>query len=161
MGEQLQRARPGRAARWRRHVALSLVVASAACTVDPDYRPPDVATPTRFTGRFRPVSDLDRWWTSFGDPTLDDLMNRAVHDNLDVQTAVSRVQEARLQEIVAGAALLPNVGSSAQVTRTELSSHAISLNGLDALAGGKMSSTGTAGSNALAGLGLPGATFNT
>ncbi len=81
-----------------------------------------------------------------------------MRDNPDVQTAASRVREARLQEIVAGAPLWPSIEANDQATRTHLSGNAISLGNLGTLTGGTVSSG--AGSS-LSSLGLPGTDFNT
>ena len=128
----------------------------AACTVGPDYRPPDVAVPAQFAGTEAAAQTdvaLARWWAGFDDPTLDDLVARALHDNLDLQSAASRIRAARQQEIVAGAAAWPSLSANAQVTHTRLSGN--SIGGLAGLAGGA-----TGGANASP-LGLPGFDFNT
>lgn len=129
----------------------------AGCTVGPDYHPPDIATPVSFAGAASRASagDLTQWWRSFGDPELDRLIDQALRDNLDVQTAASRIREARLQETVAGSSAWPSLQANTQVSRTHLSEHAIPLGGLGALTGGTVSGGNTSG------LGLPGADFNT
>jgi NodT family efflux transporter outer membrane factor (OMF) lipoprotein len=91
-----------------------------ACTVGPNYRAPNVTAPPAFseaqssarTAVTGAEPDLSRWWTGFNDPTLNDLVGRALKDNLDLQTAASRVREARAQERVAKAAELPSVNAS-------------------------------------------------
>jgi NodT family efflux transporter outer membrane factor (OMF) lipoprotein len=123
-----------------------------------DVQPSDGAS----FARPAPTESLDQWWRSFGDPALEDLIGRALHNNLDLQTAVSRIREARLQEVVAGAGAFPTLGSSAQVTRTHLSGHSIDLGGLSALTGGSKTAAATASSSQTASaFGLPGADFNT
>jgi len=100
-------------------IALT-AVSLAACTVGPNYRPPSVAAPPGFseaqsTGRTVVSTGppgLSAWWTRFHDPILDELVRRALKDNLDLQTAASRVREARAQERVAGAAELPSINAS-------------------------------------------------
>jgi outer membrane protein, multidrug efflux system len=147
----------GRCAR----TSLAFLLLLSACTVGPDYHPPQITTPARFAGPSPSPAgdaDLDHWWHSFADPELDRLIAQAMRDNLDLQTAVSRIREARLQTVVAGASLWPSLGSTAQVNHTHLSGNAISLNGLGALTGGAV---GSSGGNALASFGLPGADFNT
>lgn len=136
---------------------VPLVGLLAACTVGPDYKPPAQAVPAGFAGdagAAQSGADLERWWTGFDDPTLDMLVARALRDNLDLQTAVSRIREARQQEIVAGAAAWPTLGVDPQFSHTELSRNAISLGGLGALTGGATGSSASA-------FGLPGTTFNT
>jgi NodT family efflux transporter outer membrane factor (OMF) lipoprotein len=102
-------------------VAVGVALAAAACTVGPRYRQPAVATPPAYveavdTPRtaIRPDdADLSRWWTQFPDRTLQDLIARALASNLDLQTAASRVREARAQETIATAAEYPTLNANA------------------------------------------------
>jgi outer membrane protein, multidrug efflux system len=63
--------------RWRTlRRALGVVAAGAAlvagCTVGPDYRRPDVATPPAWridTPQAAEIVNI-RWWEQFGDPVL-------------------------------------------------------------------------------------------
>jgi NodT family efflux transporter outer membrane factor (OMF) lipoprotein len=94
-------------------------------------------------------SDLASWWRQFGDPELDQLINRALAQNLDVETAAARIREARAREVVAGAAGLPEVDTSASASRERISEHAIPI-------------PPTGGSGGQPGqFGLPGSEFNT
>ena len=180
----------------RSAIALApLVGLLAACTIGPDYKPPDEAVPARFAGAGgsetagpnglgpnglganaigasaigantvapeQTDAALARWWTGFDDPTLDDLVARALRDNLDVQEAASRIREARQQEIVAGASAWPTLSANAQFTHTHLSQNSLgSFGGIFAGAGGTGSSAGVAGAGAASAFGLPGFDFNT
>ena len=124
----------------------------AGCTVGPDYHPPQTPVPGRFveaqleTGAS--AAELASWWSAFGDPDLDALVNRALAQNLEVETAAARIREARAQEIVAGAAALPQVDAQASATRQRISEHAIPV---PPGAGG-----GTGGGTG----GIPGSEFN-
>src|SRR5262249_9072504 len=60
---------------------------------------------------------VKEWWKTFQDPTLDELVDRAVQQNLDLRIAVARVTEARAARGIAKSALLPSVGTSAGYTR--------------------------------------------
>ena len=86
----------------------------------PRYQRPDLASPPAFveaaatprTAGPAAEQDLSRWWTRFGDPTLNDLIARALADNPDLQVAASRVREARLQVRIAAAAESPSLSAS-------------------------------------------------
>src|SRR5208282_64430 len=149
----------------RAMAAAPLVGLLASCTVGPDYKPPEEAVPARFAGTTTPAQTdvaLARWWTGFGDPTLDDLVARALRDNLDLQTAASRIREARQQEIVANAAAWPSLSANAQFTHTHLSQNSLgSFGGLFGGAGGAGGSAGAAGAGNPSVFGLPGFDFNT
>lgn len=100
--------------------ALALVFAPmllSACNVGPDYKKPDIPVPARFSegGPAVPIAgqtDLSQWWTRFHDPELTSLIARALQSNLDLESAASRVRQAREQEIIAGAAEWPSLSAS-------------------------------------------------
>jgi outer membrane protein, multidrug efflux system len=143
--------------------AAPLVGLLLACTVGPDYRQPDAAVPAQFARTAMPAStdiELARWWNGFGDPTLDGLVTRALHDNLDLQTGASRIREARQQEIVAGAAAWPSLSANAQFTHSHLSQN--SLGSFGGIFGGASGASGSiAGAGSSSAFGLPGFDFNT
>jgi NodT family efflux transporter outer membrane factor (OMF) lipoprotein len=101
----------------------------AGCTVGPNYSRPATPVPPAFAEPHATTAatdaELAAWWTAFGDPKLDELVNRAVAQNLDVEDAAARIREARAQERVAGAAALPTVDATGSVTRQRISEHAI------------------------------------
>ena len=53
--------------------------------------------------------DLTGWWKRFGDPELDALVERALHDNLDVQQAALKLRAARALEDAASTAYKPRL----------------------------------------------------
>lgn len=54
--------------------------------------------------------DLTGWWKHFHDPALNALVERALHDNLDVQQAAWNLRAARALEQASGAAFRPQLG---------------------------------------------------
>ncbi|MGV3481621.1 MAG: efflux transporter outer membrane subunit [Sphingobium sp.] len=57
-----------------------------------------------------PTAPLDRdWWIGFGDPALTGLVERALANNADIGVAAGRVREARANEMLARAQLLPTL----------------------------------------------------
>ncbi|WP_175110907.1 TolC family protein, partial [Paraburkholderia solisilvae] len=71
----------------------------------------------------QPTEDSDpdpRWWRTFNDPLLDQLIERAAQSNLDLREAVLRIEEARAQAQGAAAQGLPNLRASASYTREQL-----------------------------------------
>jgi NodT family efflux transporter outer membrane factor (OMF) lipoprotein len=94
-------------------------------TVGPDYRQPDIATPTNWsstaTGAVRagPLDPeaLSRWWDVFGDPVLSNLLDNARRNNLDLKQAEARLRQARAQRRLAEADRLPTVAVDASASR--------------------------------------------
>ncbi len=57
-----------------------------------------------------PTAPLDKaWWQAFGDPTLTALVERALSNNLDIAIAGARIRDAKAQERLARAQLLPTL----------------------------------------------------
>ena len=59
----------------------------------------------------------DEWWSSFQDPKLNSLIERAVNRNLDLKLALERVQEAHAAKGIARSAYFPSVDANVSVTR--------------------------------------------
>jgi len=88
---------------------LLLVAGLAACTVGPDYEAPSIDLVSRFAeGGGASAGDvaLDRWWEGFDDATLNALANRGLAQNLDIATAVERINQAQAALRATGAAAL-------------------------------------------------------
>lgn len=142
---------------------LSVIAAAllAGCTVGPNYRPPDAATPPAFVGPQAMAAraiDLARPWAAFGDPVLTGLVERALKDNPDVQIAASRVRQARLQEIIARAGGKPVLNADANFTYLHFSKNA----GISSLArqfGG--GGSGASGGGSSGGIAPPGGGIKT
>ncbi len=117
-----------------RNALLALSVsAMAGCAVGPDYVAPKADLPTHFQGSAalaqRDASHgltgtppensvaLDRWWTNFHDPVLSEIVEQALAQNLDLQAAMARVEQARAQARAAGAQRLPSLTLDGSVTR--------------------------------------------
>jgi NodT family efflux transporter outer membrane factor (OMF) lipoprotein len=101
----------------------------AGCTVGPNYQRPSTPVPPAFAEPAQAATlgdaKLASWWHGFGDRELDKLVNRALAQNLDVETAAARIREARAGELVAGAAALPQVDAQASAARQRISENAI------------------------------------
>ncbi len=115
----------------------SLVMNLAACvSVGPDYVAPDLAASpawhTPLKGGLVPgdpaPSDLAAWWTTFDDPQLSSLIDRAVKGNLDLKKAKARVREARARRVVARAPFFPTVDASGSGTRSRASDNMTGAN---------------------------------
>lgn len=98
------------------------VLALAACSVGPNYRPPApgaLSVPDAYYGRAaQPApAELASWWARFDDPLLARLIGEASAGNLDLAQAGSRLVQARESLIQARAGLVPTVGASAGAGR--------------------------------------------
>jgi len=103
-----------------------LVIAAliAGCEVGPDYHPPHQPMPPHWDAPPTTQANLtsqqqlqvERWWTTFGDPTLNSLVDRAVASNLEVEAATERLREARASLGITTAGLWPTANVNGSYT---------------------------------------------
>ncbi|HQR23859.1 MAG TPA: efflux transporter outer membrane subunit [Steroidobacteraceae bacterium] len=98
----------------RRAVLLVACWSLTACLGTPYQRPKlDIPAQYRFT-----LSEAQRpadvqWWSSFGDPVLDELVLEALRNNEDLRIAAARVDEFHGAMVTTRAPIFPSVGYSA------------------------------------------------
>jgi len=152
-------------------LSLAILTSVSACTVGPNYAPPQELPPdawfefavsptTRPEGSAtgptsRPTSVLTRgpipvaWWTTFHDPKLDDLIIRAARSNLDLRRAQSRIVEARAQRRVTAADAYPELNTSGSYTHSRAGFAGIGGGAAGgSTTGGGSSNSATSGSSA-------------
>ena len=61
-----------------------------------------------------------QWWTQFGSPELDRLIEQARVGSFDLAAAVARVQQAQASTVIAGGSLLPEVKAGLNANRQKL-----------------------------------------
>jgi multidrug efflux system outer membrane protein len=93
------------------------------CTVGPPYERPAVELPAAY--RDVPAQGVavkgERWWTLYGDPALEKLVDEALAHNHDLALAAARVDEARALLRIADSSRMPAVDAAASRDRTRLS----------------------------------------
>ncbi|WP_170311781.1 efflux transporter outer membrane subunit [Sulfitobacter sabulilitoris] len=70
----------------------------SGCAVGPEFSAPDISLPQQFstkTAQAQPA--MEGWWRRFQDPALDQLVDRALRDNLTLAQAQARVAAAQAQ----------------------------------------------------------------
>ena len=111
----------------RAAASATLSLSLFGCTVGPDFvsQTPDVpkgwlgASKAQGTTQTQPSiasatpANTDVWWTSFHDPILTSLIERAAVSNLDIRAAALRIAEARAQRRIAGADRWPALSGNA------------------------------------------------
>lgn len=90
---------------------LGLCLLLNACAASLPAVDSGVAAPTAWQYAERDATQLNnqRWWTQFGSPQLNRLIEQARRDSFDVAAAVARVRQAQATAVIAGAPLLPEV----------------------------------------------------
>ena len=113
-----------------RRAAIGMAsLAVAGCAVGPDYAPPAIETPETWlltdAALDGTAADHAEWWTSFGDPTLNTLVQRARSQNLSLRVAGLRILESRAVLGIAEGQRFPQQQQVAgQLTAIEVSENA-------------------------------------
>lgn len=105
--------------------ALPLLLLVSACTVGPDFKTPQMTLAARFAdGGGTPAGDvaLQRWWTALHDPILDALADRGLAQNLGIQTAMERINQAEAALRATGTVALVNGDLEGNVRRSQAAS---------------------------------------
>jgi outer membrane protein, multidrug efflux system len=105
----------------RNAATLCLCLLLAGCMVGPDYKAPLLETPAAFSNSALShgvMSPDGKWWSGFGDPQLNALINTALSQNLDVQAALLRLKQARAITGPVNSALFPTLDSSASAKQS-------------------------------------------
>jgi multidrug efflux system outer membrane protein len=112
----------------RRCGGAAIVASLAACSMAPDYRPPQTTAPAQFKelAGWSSASPRDgeargTWWKSFNDPVLDDLESRAEAASPTLAAALARYDQARAAVRGSQADLYPQIGVGADASRNRLS----------------------------------------
>lgn len=105
---------------------VAFCVLGVGCKVGPDYcEPPSACITEAWRATDDPdiqslSTDLAGWWTTFDDPTLNRLIDRAVAQNLDLREAALRIFEARAQRCTVRADLLPQIQQDGSYSYSKL-----------------------------------------
>ncbi len=103
-------------------LAALALIACAGCQIGAPRT--EVAIPTAFkAGRGGPAAALsDGWLRAFGSAELDRLVSAALSENLDIEAAIARLNQAEAQAVVASAPLFPVLTGSGDSSRQLVSS---------------------------------------
>jgi NodT family efflux transporter outer membrane factor (OMF) lipoprotein len=87
--------------------------------------PPEMKeTLAEVTGRLQQWPE-DRWWEQFGNPELNELIEKALNDNPGLKQVSARLRQAESLVKVEGARLLPFLEADASLTYERISQHGV------------------------------------
>jgi NodT family efflux transporter outer membrane factor (OMF) lipoprotein len=121
--------------------SLSVVAVLSACSVGPSFEKPAPHLPDQWHGQRHDASAVatssttvdPQWWKQFGDPTLNELVARALAGNLDLRLAALRVAESRAQRAIAAGGRWPGVNASATYQRERQSEYGVNTRLIDVI----------------------------
>ena len=105
-----------------RNGAIFLLLTLSACSLAPNYQRPQMA----ISGGWSTVSGVGMndqpsttpFWQELGSADLNRLIELALAQNLDLEAALHRIEQARAQAKVAAAPLYPSISASGSASRT-------------------------------------------
>lgn len=100
-------------------IVMFAAIFLSACAVGPDYRRPAIDTPEKWRVDYPQAAAVANvgWWTQFGDPALNALIETALHENRDIQAAAARVDQFIGVLQTTRAQFYPQIGYNADVSR--------------------------------------------
>ena len=106
-----------------RLLATFLAVFLAGCTVGPDYQRPVVQSPNAWRIDYPKATEVanTKWWEQFGDPVLNELVETALRENLDIQVAAARIDQFIGALTSTRSQLFPQIGYGADASRVRAS----------------------------------------
>ena len=129
----------------RRSFVVIASFALAGCNFAPKHVTPALSTPTEFPPEVSPegsVAAADIAWKDFFlDERLRELIAQTLENNRDLRIAVARIEEARGLYRIQRAEQLPQLGGSADVTRSRIGTNSLGTGGVPVTAGSGISST--------------------
>ena len=107
-------------------VVVCFLALIQGCAVGPNYTQPKINTPDVWNQKLmvgfkEGKAPLQTWWTTFNDPVLSQLIERARKGSLELQEAVSRILFARAQRGIAAGELVPQVDGAGAIQRSRIS----------------------------------------
>lgn len=102
---------------------IAAALALAGCAIGPDYVRPATPLPASYSEATasEQATVNARWWTLFGDATLDQLVDKALQNNADLRLAIARVEQADAVAREAGASFFPEITGNASGSNTQAS----------------------------------------
>jgi NodT family efflux transporter outer membrane factor (OMF) lipoprotein len=98
-------------------ILISISLTSCSHLAGPDYQRPKTASKTGWSEirtNARETINLE-WWRSFGDPYLNDLVEKAVTGNLSLRVAAARIEEATAVLGGVQAGRLPSISANSSI----------------------------------------------
>ena len=113
-----------------KRLSLSFVLLSAAllssCTLGPDYQRPGFTYQEKWQSESASQQEMREplstaWWQQFDDPTLNELIEQASRNNLDLAIALANVEQAKALRSTISADYFPQIDASGSADRSRYS----------------------------------------
>jgi outer membrane protein TolC len=104
-----------------RFAPLILIVELAGCVSPPEKQlsPEAVALPSDWVVEGDTNAVITSWWNSFGSTQVVAVVEKAMTNNYDLQSAIARMDMAAADSRIAGADLYPQIGANLDASRSK------------------------------------------
>ena len=107
-----------------------LIFSISGCKVGPDYVRPKYKVPDQWhqsaiKGLEDGSANLQTWWTVFDDPVLENLIEQAQDENLELQITYVRIMEARALLGIASGEYWPTIDAAGSYSRSRVSENGL------------------------------------
>lgn len=107
-------------------LTAGFLLSGCAGLIGPDYKRPEVVSKQSWSEQPGPLISAEDaiqpdWWRGFGDPYLDDLVERAIAGNLDIRILAARTGVAKAGIDQASAGGLPTVSAGGGTDTSKIS----------------------------------------
>jgi len=107
---------------YLRNGTIFLSLTLSACSLAPNYQRPEMTIPGGWSSvsgvGIDPQPSTTPFWQELGSADLNRLIELALAQNLDLEAALHRIEQARAQAKVAAAPLYPSISASGSASRT-------------------------------------------
>lgn len=102
---------------------LMMVFYLTGCMVGPDYKRPTIDSPAAWRLEEQVAKDAANtvWWHQFNEPVMNQLIDEALKQNLDLRIATARIEEYVGRYWVGRSGLFPQIGANADAGRSRTS----------------------------------------
>lgn len=106
---------------------FALLLFTSGCAVGPNFKAPEAPLPDAFVSsaqnaNAQPIEDqLTNWWKQYNDPMLETLIDRALKENLELESALASVSRSRALLLGSKSELYPSGNATGALTRTQRS----------------------------------------
>lgn len=104
-------------------ILLSLTVTFfAGCSLSPDYKRPNVSTPTSWSETSQTSENIQvtqEWWKNFNSEPLNNYMQQALINNTDITAGLQTISQSRASLKISDANMLPSINASGSVGRSQ------------------------------------------
>lgn len=102
-------------------ILVALLVFLSGCAIGPSYKKPAIKLPEKYSHQIDDAnSNLTCWWKVFEDQDLEQLIEKGLCQNYDLQIALEKIEQARAINRIQIAKIFPQINTFSTVLKTNI-----------------------------------------